>query len=235
MNVSKATRTGFLESAKVEQVRVPRRYRWDGTRRVGIWLHGATGTYLPGPVEEWLFDRTGCVWLLGDVGGPTTWAGDAAMNAITDYFEYAKAALGIKQDKMLLWGGSMGGLNAIVYASKFPENVAAVGCAIPAVDPEYVRTVGAFPSHASAIETVYGAGQPVPADRQAMLVAQDTWPGVPLKAWYSSDDTITPAASVESMNGPNVELVDMGPQAHSYTAALYGNAGPLNFFREHAA
>jgi pimeloyl-ACP methyl ester carboxylesterase len=214
-------------------VYVPYNWRYDGRVRVVIWLHGSGGDYRVGPTEKWLMEQLPCPWVCALLGGADTWMGATVIARITAAFDWAKANLGVRPDTAMLWGGSMGGGNALQYALEHPENVAAVGGAIPALDPEFVRSnnVG---GRQAAIEAIHGVGA-VPVAKQPVLHGADWNPGVAAKLWYSTDDPYTPAASVQGFAAAaGVQAVGMGALGHAYENQLYQAADVRDFLAAHA-
>lgn len=171
-----------------------------------------------------------CVWVCALLGGTTTWNNDASLARVTAAWDYAKSNLGVKTDKLVLWGGSMGGGTALTYALTNPANVAAVGVSIPALDPEYVRTnnVGGYQA---SIEANYGAATPVPTVKQPVTRGSE-WPAtsIPLAVWYSTSDPYTPQASTETFGAAaGAQMHSLGAVGHSYEAQLYGMPEPAAF------
>src|SRR4051812_36405883 len=106
---------GAYAAGEYSQALLPYNYARDGSRRVVVWCHGASATFAPGPVER-LIAAAGFPMIACDLGGPDTWGSDTSLARVTDAWTYAKANYGVKADKMILWGGSMGSLTATLYA-----------------------------------------------------------------------------------------------------------------------
>jgi alpha-beta hydrolase superfamily lysophospholipase len=73
------------------------------------------------------------VLLASDVGGATTWGSDAAMAAIDAEYGYLTGTLA-RPGKIIVWGYSMGGCNAINWTHRNPDKVAALILTAPASD-----------------------------------------------------------------------------------------------------
>lgn len=208
-------------AAEDDQFFVPFGWKYDQSHRAIIWCHGAGGTYAVGPVEAAIAEVLGCVWINATLGGARTWGSDASLTHVTTAWTTAKNTFNVKPDKLVLWGGSMGGLTATLYALANPSNVAAVGCAIPGIDPEYVRLNDpGSPANVNkdAIEALYGANE-VPAAKQAYSRGADWTSTVPIDIWYSTNDTFTPSASITTFDtaaGAACTLHSLGAAGHNY-------------------
>jgi pimeloyl-ACP methyl ester carboxylesterase len=230
--------TGRVVAAEADEFYVPYGWRFDQSKRVVIWNHGAGGTYAVGPVEKALAEALGCVWVNFTNGGGSSalrsWGADFSVDGNITAFGVAKSLFNVNPDGAVLWGGSMGGLTAILTALDHPGEVAAVGAVIPAIDPEYVRLNDPNGSNLNktAIETWYGAGE-VPAPKQAYLRGSDfAATGIPLAVWGSSTDTFTPAASTATfVAASGADLHDLGAVGHSYNGIDISQA--VNFLRAH--
>lgn len=185
-------------------------------RRIIIWCHGAGSTYNPGPVEKYIANAVGPM-ICTDLGGTLTWGNDASLARITDAWTWGKTQFPYaRTDKMVLWGGSMGSLTALLYTLNNASTVAACGVALPIVDPEDVR-LNNRGGYQSAIEAQYGAGTPVP-DTKRPIQNTATFPSVPTRMWTSSTDTIGLPSLTASFDSAvaSVDSVDIGAQGHAY-------------------
>lgn len=213
------TGLGRFDANASDRVYVPYGWKHDQSKRLVVWCHGAGGTYEIGPIERQVIEAIGAPWVLSLLGGLRTWGADAGSDAIDEVWDWARTNLAVAADKLILWGGSMGGLTATVYALDNPASVAAVGCAIPAIDPEHVRLNDpAGGANTTAIEGWYGAGE-VPAPKQAYQRGADWDDAVDLAIWYSTDDPFTPAASTVAFAADSgASLHSLGAVGHSYSA-----------------
>lgn len=222
---------GRVQAGEADKWWIPHGWRFDGSRRVVVWRHGADGDFRIGPVERWLMDRLGCPWVCASLGGVRPWNGDTGRDRATAAWQWAVANLGAAADKMIQWGGSMGGSAALYYALALPQNVAAVGATIPA-NVEFIRA-GNLNGYAASIEAVHGAGV-VPADRQPLLRGAEWAPAVAGHVWASDDDPLSPFATVAAFAAAaGLPLTSLGAVQHSYSG-LAGQQGPLDFLLVHA-
>lgn len=213
------TGRGRIVASEDDQIFVPYGWKHDGSKRLVVWCHGAGGTYEVGPIERAVMELIGAPWVAATLTGPHTWGSDESEDAAVNCWTWAKANLGVATDSFIIWGGSMGGLTAVLTALDHPSDVAAVGIAIPAIDPEYVRLNDPNPSdlNTAAIEAEYGVGV-VPAPKQAYLRGGDWDPSIPLAVWWSSDDTFTPSASTQTFIADSgAEDHPMGAVGHAYS------------------
>jgi acetyl esterase/lipase len=151
--------TLLSNSSEKVTVFVPASWRKDGTRRAVLFCHAAGGDAIPaaslGAARSSLADQLGTVVIAGDLSSGHAWCNAASIQKITDHWNWAKTNLGVKTDKMILSGASMGGGTAVTYAGQNPGNVAALQINIPTlnVDDIHDNDRGGF---ASDIETAYG-------------------------------------------------------------------------------
>lgn len=78
--------------------------------------------------------RSGVVSISADYGGPQTWGNDRAMLSMTETFNYLQTRSDVRKGKVSIHGGSMGGLNALVWASANLDKVACLSLEIPVID-----------------------------------------------------------------------------------------------------
>lgn len=75
------------------------------------------------------------IWLLStDTGGTQTWGNTAAMAAMDQAFAWLQNQSGVKRGKVAIAGGSMGGINALVWAAANPEKVSCISIYIPVIN-----------------------------------------------------------------------------------------------------
>lgn len=228
MGLATSYGVGAYAALEAHRFWATREYRYDGSRRVTVFCHGAGGTYAIGPHESF-YATEGFPLIASDLGGGQTWGSDASLAMIDTVWQYAVDNFGAADDQMLLWGGSMGSLTAILYALDNPENVAAVGCALPIMDPEQVRNGPAdaadratgqsaggttTPSYKTEIEAVHGAGV-VPDAKRPVARADEL--EVPAAFWISETDTVgAKGRAYDFADEAGVETHSMGSVGHSY-------------------
>lgn len=232
---------GRVIATEQDEFYVPYGWKFDQSKRVVIWNHGAGGTYECGPVEKALAEALGCVWINFTNGNGSSvlrsWGADFSLTGNVTAYTYAKTNFNVADDGMVIWGGSMGGLTAVLTAIEHPDDVAAIGCAIPALDPAYVRDNDPNETdlNKTAIEAFLLAQpeDPVPADKQAYLLGEEfAETEIPCHVWGSSNDQFTPSASTtQFVTDSGCGFTSLGAVGHSYTAIDFEEA--LEFLRPH--
>lgn len=133
------------------------------------------------------------------------------------------SSIGCATDKLIIVGASMGGFLGLQYARYFPSRVAALLLIMPAVDIEGVRDANLANAQAN-INTAYGKSvgstsstEPLDAadiplnQANADLVKSS---GAPIRLYYSSADTISLPAHVETLRNR------LGMKAHLVSTSL---------------
>lgn len=148
--------------------------------------------------------RNGVVGFSGDFGGAQTWGNSAAMGAMTAAYQWLQGRRGVRNGKVVIHGGSMGGLNALVWAAANRDKVAALSLEIPVLDLAGIWTnnIGGFQS---IIDGAYG-GAYVPSVMNASkdpltMAAAGKFAGLPIHVYYGDSDAIClPAAAGEFLS-----------------------------------
>lgn len=218
---------GQYAAGEAHVMYLPYGYRRDATKRVIVWCHGAGGTYAVGPQEQALA-AAGFPMIACDLAPAQSWGSDASLSRVTDAWTFAKANMGVKTDKMLLWGGSMGTLTALLYALAHPADVAAVGCALPIVDPDDVR-VNNRGGYQANIEAIYGAGVTVPDNKRPSQNAGSY--SMPMRFWRSTSDIVGLPALADTFDTAvaTCDTISLGAVGHAYEAQLAAGE-PAAFF-----
>lgn len=225
--VGRYSATGTTEGDALLQ---PRQARAAGTARGVMLCHGATdvgryaitGNYRNAAEKLARHGFNVCAPDLGAVAGVSdTWGNATAMSRMDDAWAWIKNAAGggAKTDKVCLVGGSMGGLNAVNWASRNPTKVAAIALVIPALDLEDIYVNDRGPGLRAQIQAAYG-GAPDYTQRSPLLLASSI-AGIPTRVWYSTNDVVTPAATTLSFIGSvgqSVSARSMGAVGHTFLA-----------------
>lgn len=119
--------------------------------------HSVAGNYGQQAIVPKILTTRGMIDITADYGGPHTWANDASMNAMTQAFNHLQNNTEAKKGKVLLRGGSMAGLQALVWAAANPTKVAAICIDLPVIDLEEIwwANMGGYKAN---INAAYGAG-----------------------------------------------------------------------------
>lgn len=207
---------------------VSSRYKPDATKPAVLYLHGraATGTQLVDPnwalASATALAEGGYAVVSPLCGSMTNWGNDAAQTKVGDAKTYAQDTaatnpLKAKTGKVGLLGASMGGLLALVWALNNPTLVACVGLIDPVVDLAYEHdnNVGGL---AAEIETAYTnlAGYTAAVAAHDPMQHTASYVGVPIKMWYSSDDTVAVTARQQAfIAATGCQSVALGAVGHS--------------------
>jgi alpha-beta hydrolase superfamily lysophospholipase len=133
---------------------------------------------------------------------------------MTDAKNYLQGTAGAKAGKVLVYGGSMGALTALVWAMNNPTLVLGVGGIIPVVNLADVHDNNRG-GHAASIETAYGGAAGYAAAVAAHNPAAN--PGLlasmPIKLWTGGNDAVaTPgaASAFVAAVGSNASVTSLG-------------------------
>lgn len=235
---------GAYQAGEQGIILVPKKLPAAGTKRGVIVAHGYLGdatlaygtanlaTY-GGPAVTAASGGPETVGLAIDAGGAATWGNNASITAVGNAWTWLKAqtALGVKTDKVLLIGGSMGALPVLNWARQNLAQVAAIALIIPVLDLQDCHdnaagrsqngvNVGAtLPNLRTDIEaSAGGVGNLTPTyystHSPAVFAAQLA--GIPIQIWESANDIntnangITTAAAFAAAAGGT--LVNQGVQ-----------------------
>ena len=164
-----------------------------------------------------------------DFGGSHTWGNDTAMSRITDAVTWA-GTLGYRTDKVGLWGYSMGHLNLYNWAHRNATKVACLIGYIPASDGQ-----DAYDNAGVAVEmdAAYAGGGAANASARDPKQITNVVSGLPWRAYYSSDDTTVPAATVTGLAsslGKATQAVNLGAGGHDDDVAANIDPGAFLAF-----
>lgn len=149
-----------------------------------------------------------------------SWGNDEAVDSIDRAVGHLRGELGCRRRVGLL-GFSMGALAVCGWARRHPGEVTAIALVTPAVDLVDLHRRGLFTDE---IEDAFGG----PAGVEAALPTHDPCTfaselqGIPIRAWYSSDDPLIAWSSVfrfAERHGGAIDLCSLGARAHDPTAA----------------
>lgn len=165
---------------------------------------------------------TGIPCIAAEFGGDA-WANNTCMTGIDAAWTTLKAAFPLmRTDKVCLVGVSMGGGAVARWSQLHPTSTAAAVGIIPAFNLKY--EYDNIPGVVAAIEAAWGftgsGNYPAAADTLANASAAS---GVPIKAFYSSNDTTVPSAGItQYINAvgasPASDMVDVGALGHTDAA-----------------
>jgi pimeloyl-ACP methyl ester carboxylesterase len=216
----------------------PRMAKLDGTTRALLYCHGAGGKAdawsVHGSGEQQLVRMLAARYyvLSDDWAGGLAWGNDNAvadMNAANTLFNISGAASGAR----IVSGGSMGGLQSIRYAARYPAQVAGLCLVIPALNINEIRTY--IPSARADQDTAWGttfATQPTipepvapsPSINHLTLAAQIQCPVFIARAqddaivYYWSADDFAAAVNANAYPAAVATVVNLGNLGHTDAA-----------------
>lgn len=186
---------------------VPSTWRGDGTKRAVISCHAAGGQAAPGLFGYTAYDggrlalELDTLVLSPDLVQGDTW-GLASVDAkITAHRTLAVSTFGAKSDKVVLFGGSMGGTSAALWASLNPTLTRGIGMVIPVLDTKDCRDNDRN-GFATNINTAFGgaaafdAAEPTRNPRYTSTVLAAA--KVPVVVNAGTRDVVTPYAITQA-------------------------------------
>lgn len=204
-----------------------------GTACLYFWGRGNTAATLPTAYWNGIardVAEAGFPVLSSDFASSTHWGRDTAISAV----DATLAAYGRADEPVVLLGISMGAQLALNWARQHPERVQAIALVTPAVDVEDIRAnnrngYAAEIAAAYTDNTGWQAARAThnPADYAAELT------GVPIRAWYSTDDAVISAGTVTSFaSAAGGDTVSLGAVGH--TAGSLDGQDVADFLLAHA-
>lgn len=164
-----------------------------------LYSHGAGSgpdamtDYGNATVRTMLVADQGQIGISSDVGGPQTWGNTAAMSSLTAKYNWLQTQPGVKTGKVILCGGSMGGLNSLVWAAANPTKVAAVSVYIPVLNPTEIHSLN-LSGYAGVIDSCYppsGWQLSLRATKDPMyMAAMGKYDGMDIRIHYGLNDVL---------------------------------------------
>lgn len=137
----------------------------------------------------------------GEFAGTQTWGNDAMLETMDRAYKWLQSQAGVKRGKVILMGGSMGGLNVLNWAYRNPEKVAAISMHIPVLNLEEIRQGflgGLRPFINSAYPGGYDTVMSGPARDPIKLARAGEFKNFPILIHYGTTDAICrPASAIE--------------------------------------
>lgn len=118
-----------------------------------------------------------------------TWGNQTSVDRISDLYAYANVHHSFSAAKVHLLGVSMGAACVLNWAKANLAKVASIALLIPAVDVQDIDDNNRATAYGlPAPSTAYGDVRPPDADTPARHAG--IYQGIPIKIWYSTNDTI---------------------------------------------
>lgn len=194
-----------------------------------VVCHGAGGTtanYSPAAHRRDLdlLALSGCVVVVGDLGGANTWASDTVVHATTGRIraaiDYAASAWDGDLDRVALIGDSMGAMNALNFMWRAPAGTvkaAALRVPVVAADALHDRNAGiaALMDAAWGSSANWEAAAPTRDPSAAANATAIAGFADSVRLWYSTNDpTVLPADITAFTAATGVEARPLGAVAH---------------------
>lgn len=201
---------------------------YTGGGPIVVVCHGAGGgpsTYTPAAHRHDLdlLANSGCVVVIGELGGGNTWAIDTVVHATTGRIraaiDYAASAWDGDLDRVAIVADSMGAMNALNFMWRAPaDTVKAAALRVPVVAAD------ALHDRNSGIAALMDAAWGSPANWEAAVSTRDPLANAAaitafkdsVRLWYSTNDpTVLPADITAFTAATGVEARPLGAVAHS--------------------
>lgn len=196
---------------------VPPNWKGDGTKRLVVLFHQATGSVLSAQAYpdlakiDLLTARFGLPVLASNQNGSvgtlnSTWANDTSMVATEAQVAWAQAQLGTLNDQIVGWCQSMGATVAYQWAKRNPGKLRCLAGVVPAVGMQSVHDRAPLPlptnmeaawGGLAALQAAYSTHDPSRYAAQGYMFLA----GVPQQLWYAEDDPVIDAAVVATYCG----------------------------------
>lgn len=185
-----------------------------GTHYGALVVHGATGDYTQMAMDPFLRalgDNIGLTSLTADYGGSTPWMNATHRDAIQSGFAYLTGRGGVRTDKVILIGGSMGFAGIMRWARENPAKVLAIIGLVGVGDSDAMYTSNRA-GLAAGMDAAWGGNymlngspqNPVHAGNPAMTA------GIPHLLTYSNGDVSVFPSEVLAL------AAAIGPMAQTY-------------------
>lgn len=164
--------------------------------------------------------------------GKCSFGNDDSIAAVGAAVTYLQARQGVKTDKIMLMGISMGALPVLNWARQNLSKVAAIALIIPVLDLQYLHDtapsqsqngitfVSQFPNAVTDIQASWGGGSTPPAgyyNTHSPIVYASQLVGIPITCWVSNDDIVTNSPSApnafQTIVGSSCSVINCGTQS----------------------
>ncbi|NID14410.1 alpha/beta hydrolase [Luteibacter yeojuensis] len=165
----------------------------------------------------------GYTMVSADLGGVETWGNDTAVGRITEAKTFLQSQPSVLAGPVILVGQSMGAMNSLVWAARFPASVKCIVCAIPVVNLSDLRERLFKASIDGAYGGTYSDAAFGSQHSPYVMAASNPWSGIPIQIWYGDSDMVSPPAFVASLGRqtPSAELrLVRGGHAESTVEAI---------------
>lgn len=221
--------TGRYAASEADMVITSSSYSGGGPLVIVCHGFGATPANYSPPANRRDLDllaETGCVVVIGALGGTGTWGNDTFLARLADLRTWAASAYGADLARMALIGDSMGAMGALNYAWRNPSLVAACALRVPVVAADALHDrdpvgLGASIDAAYGGSTTWEDTHKAQRDPSLNTSAITAYGASKVRIWYSTDDpTVLPSDITAFVAATGVRAVPLGAVAHN-EAAIY--------------
>lgn len=172
--------------------------------------------------------QAGFVIVSCDLGGSSTWGNDTAQSRITSAYNYSQSLPGISAGKVILFGQSMGGLNAQIWAKNNKSLTSGMVLVIPVCNLTDLST-GVF---SSAINAAYGGAysQATHGATRNPVTFAASLEGIPIQLWYGTSDSLCKPEDAQTIGGL-VSTAELHPIAGGHAESTLGNIDLIELTR----
>lgn len=216
--------SGEYQASEAHYFMTPKGQKRDGSLTGVLLCHGHNDTALiPTATNDWLkiprrLVEAGLPVMAADLGGIATWGNDTAQTRVATAFSFMQTSLGVRSDRLLLLGMSMGHQLAANFALNNLAVVKAIGGVFPVVNLPNMRG-----SYGTEIDTAYtdnaGYTAALPTHNPDQYAASLSTPSYLL---YSTGDTVVLPADVVSYEAalPSGQLATIASAGAHATATI---------------
>lgn len=146
----------------------------------------------------------GMLCFSGEFAGTQSWGNDRMLRTLDDTYNWLQGQTGVKKGKVVLMGGSMGGLNVLNWAYRNPEKVACISMHIPVLNLDEIHR-GNLGGLRPFIDSAYNGGYnsaTMGAARDPMMLARaGEFKNFPILMHYGTTDAICLPGSATQFAG----------------------------------
>lgn len=225
--------TGVYVASETHIVHAPRK-RFSKRALIihGGWGQTALDGLAPAVLQQFAAEN-GAPTMFADFSDGKTWGNATGQSRVSSAWSFMQSTFGVKTDKVVLYGASMGAMVCLRWAMANPSNVAAIMGMIPAnslVDL-HDSAPGITAGQKTDMETKLGVSGTYAGNGTITAIDPfqnpSSFSSIPMLLFYSGDDTTVRPATVTGFAtavGSNVTAVNMGNYGHGAATGTAGDA-----------
>lgn len=210
-------------------------------RRAVLCLRGASNTAIQSFEDVRRLAEHGYPAIAGDFGWTTSgngslWGNSTMVARMKAAWDWMIANYGARQDQVLIAGYSAGFVAAYNFARTYPGKVAAMAANVPGVNLRDLHDRNVL-GLAANMEAAYGGtltsfNDAMPVSNPAENLSE--LEGIPIKAWYSTNDTICLPADTLALDAGVVSASVESVGARGHTGGPFGVEDHAEFLADYA-